>query len=151
MHTTQPLTTSTAAPADFGVQLAETLALIGTVFVAGPPVLVAWAGTVLLALMLAGPFVLLVTLVAALVATTALIALAAAILAAPYLVVRHVAAHWLRHTSAATTKAPPAAVTMARASTSFATRMRSGASIAAHHRVRFGRDRVRLAARRARA
>jgi hypothetical protein len=51
---------------------------------------VAWAGTVLFALMLAGPFALLVTLVVALAAAAALVTLAGAILASPYLVIRHV-------------------------------------------------------------
>ena len=51
--------------------------------------LVAWAGTVLFALMLAGPFALLVTLVVALAAAAALVTLAGAILATPYLLIRH--------------------------------------------------------------
>ena len=97
MTTTEPRTPSTSGPPDLRDQLADLDALVGTVFVAGPPVLAAWAGTVLLALMLAGPFLLLVTVVVALVAATALVALAAAILAAPYLVVRHVRRHRLPH------------------------------------------------------
>ena len=51
--------------------------------------LLVWAGTVLLALMLAGPFALLVALVVALVAAAALVTLAGAILATPYLLIRH--------------------------------------------------------------
>jgi hypothetical protein len=99
MNTTEPVTPSIPGPPDLRDQVADLVALIGTVFVAGPPVLVAGAGTVLLALVLVGPFALLVTLVVALVAATALVALAAAILATPYLLVRHVRGHWPRHTS----------------------------------------------------
>jgi len=95
MNTTEPITPSTPGPPAFGDQLAEILELARTVFVAGPPVLVAGAANVLLALMLAGPFALLVTLVVALVAATALVALAAAILATPYLLVRRVRGHWV--------------------------------------------------------
>jgi hypothetical protein len=87
MSTTEPFTPTASGP-PLGDQVAEILELVDTVFVAGPPIIVAWAGTVLLALMLAGPFALLVTLVVALVAAAALVALAGAILATPYLLVR---------------------------------------------------------------
>jgi hypothetical protein len=89
MHTTDPITAHTSGPPTLGDLFAEVLPLVGTVFVAGPPVLVAWTGTVLFALMLAGPFALLVTLVVALVAAAALVTLAGAILATPYLLIRH--------------------------------------------------------------
>jgi hypothetical protein len=102
MTTTDPLTPSTSGAPGFGDQLAEIRALISAVFVAGPPVLVGWAGTALLALLLTGPFALLVTLVVALVAATAVVALAAAILATPFLLVRHVRAHWPRRTASDT-------------------------------------------------
>jgi hypothetical protein len=99
MNTTQPITPSTPGSAGFGDQLAEILELTRTVFVAGPPLLVAGAANVLLALMLAGPFALLVTLVVALVAATALVALAVAILATPYLLVRRVRGHGVHRTT----------------------------------------------------
>jgi hypothetical protein len=89
MHTTEPITPTASGPPTLGDLVAEIAPLIGTVFVAGPPVLVAWAGTVLFALMLAGPFALLVTLVVALAAAAALVTLAGAVLATPYLLIRH--------------------------------------------------------------
>jgi hypothetical protein len=89
MDTTDTLTTRASGPPSLGDQFAEVLPLVGAVFVAGPPVLVAWAGTALFALMLAGPFALLVTLVVAVLAAAALVTLAGAILASPYLLVRH--------------------------------------------------------------
>jgi len=49
--------------------------------------------------MLAGPFAFLVTLILVLVAAAALLTLAGAILATPYLLVRHVRGHWVRHTT----------------------------------------------------
>jgi hypothetical protein len=90
MHTTEPITPTASGPPTHRDRMAEIVPLVSTVFVAGPPVLVAWAGTVLFALMLAGPFALLVTLVVALAAAAALVMLAGAILASPYLVIRHV-------------------------------------------------------------
>jgi hypothetical protein len=92
MHTTEPLTPTASGPPTLGDAAVEFVPLISTVFVAGPPVLVAWAGTVLFALLLAGPFVLLVTLVVALAAAAALVTLAGAILATPYLLIRHLRA-----------------------------------------------------------
>jgi hypothetical protein len=89
MHTTEPIHPTASGPRTLGEQLADVLPVIGTIYVAGPPVLVAWAGTVLFALMLAGPFALLVTLVAVLAAAAALVTLAGAILASPYLLIRH--------------------------------------------------------------
>jgi hypothetical protein len=89
MHTTESITPRASGPPTLSDAVAEIVPVIGTVFVAGPPVLVAWTGTVLLALMLAGPFALLVTLVAALAAAAALVALAGAVLASPYLLIRH--------------------------------------------------------------
>ena len=76
MYTTQPFTPTASGPPTFGDEVSEVLPLVDTVCVAGPPVLLAWAGTVLFALMLAGPFALLVTFVVVLVAAAALVALA---------------------------------------------------------------------------
>jgi hypothetical protein len=89
MNTTDPLTPTTSGSPTFGDQLADVVPVFDTVYVAGPPVLVAWAGTVLFALMLAGPFALVVTLALVLVAAAAVVALAGAILATPYLLIRH--------------------------------------------------------------
>jgi hypothetical protein len=89
MHTTEPLTRTASRPPTLGAEVAEIDPLISTVFVSGPPVLVAWAGTVLFALMLAGPFALLVTLVVAFAAAAAVLVLAGAVLATPYLLIRH--------------------------------------------------------------
>jgi hypothetical protein len=89
MHTTEPIAPTASGHPTLRDVVAETVPLIDTVFVAGPPVLVAWAGTVLFALMLAGPFALVVALVVALAAAAALVTLAGAILATPYLLVRH--------------------------------------------------------------
>ena len=89
MHTTEPITPTASGPPTLRDAVAEIDPLIGAVYVAGPPVLLAWAGTVLFALMLAGPFALLVALVVALAAAAAVVTLAGAILATPYLLVRH--------------------------------------------------------------
>jgi hypothetical protein len=89
MHTTEPLTPTASRPPTLGQEVAEIDPLIGAVFVSGPPVLLAWAGTVLFALMLAGPFALLVTLVVAFAAAAAVLVLAGAVLATPYLLIRH--------------------------------------------------------------
>ena len=89
MDTTEPPTPTASGHPSLGDQLADVLPVFDTVYVAGPPLLLAWAGTVFFALMLAGPFALLVTLVAALAAAAAVVALAGTILATPYLLVRH--------------------------------------------------------------
>jgi hypothetical protein len=89
MQTIKRITPTASGHPTLRGEVAEIAPIIGTVYVAGPPVLVAWAGTVLFALMLAGPFALLVTLVLALAAAAAVVALAGAILATPYLLVRH--------------------------------------------------------------
>ena len=99
MNTNEPISRTASAPPALGDMLDDMVPVLGTVFVAGPPVLVAWAGTVLLALMLAGPFALLVTLIVVLVAAAALVALAGAILATPYLIVRHLRRHRARQTT----------------------------------------------------
>jgi hypothetical protein len=72
-----------------GEILREIVPLVGVVVVAGPPVVLLAGPLVLLALMVAGPFVLVLTLVAVLIGSTALVALSGAILASPYLLVRH--------------------------------------------------------------
>lgn len=76
-------------PPSRGEMLGEIVPLIGTVAVAGPPVVLLAGPLVLLALLLAGPFAVLLTLVVLLVAAIAVVALIAAILASPYLLVRY--------------------------------------------------------------
>ena len=80
-----------------GARLDEILPLIGVIPVAGPPAILVAGPWLLLALMLAGPFALLFTLAAVLVAAAALIGLICAILAAPYLLVRHLHSARARH------------------------------------------------------
>jgi hypothetical protein len=89
MDTTGPITSTASGPPTLGDKLAAVLPVFDTVFVAGPPILLAWVGIVLFALMLAGPFALLVALVVVVVAAAALVALAGAILATPFLLIRH--------------------------------------------------------------
>jgi hypothetical protein len=106
MQNTEPLTPIASGPPTLRDEVSEVAPLIGTVFVAGPPVLLAWTGTVLFALMLAGPFALLVTLVLAFAAVAALVTLAGTILAAPYLLVRHYRLHLAHRRHAAEAPAP---------------------------------------------
>ena len=77
MHNTEPITPTASGPPTLRDAVAEIDPLIGAVYVAGPPVLVAWAGTILFALMLAGPFALVATFVVVLVAAAAVVTLAA--------------------------------------------------------------------------
>ena len=114
MLTTGPITTPASRPPSLGDQLADVLPLVGTVFVAGPPVLLVWAGTALFALMLAGPFALLVTLVVVVLVAAALVALTGAILATPYLLVRHFGPRLAERRHLSEGSAPIAAVVMAR-------------------------------------
>ena len=115
MNTTEPFTPTASGPLSRGDVLADVLPVIGTVYVAGPPILLAWAGTVLFALMLAGPFALLVTLVAVFAAAAALVTLAGAILASPYLLIRHFRRHLAERRHFAEGSAPIATVIAARA------------------------------------
>jgi hypothetical protein len=82
-----------------GAMLDEILALIGVIPVYGPPVVLVAGPWLLFALMLAGPFALLFTLVVVLVAAAALVGLIGAILAAPYLLVRHLRGYLAGHAS----------------------------------------------------
>ena len=92
-----------------GAMRDEILPLIGVIPVAGPAAILVAGPWVLLALMLAGPFALLVTLAAVLVAAAALIGLTGAILAAPYLLVRYLhSARARRSTSRARMQPLPA-------------------------------------------
>jgi hypothetical protein len=116
MQTTDPITPTAPGSPTFGDLVTEVVPLSDTVFVAGPPVLLAWTGTVLFALMLAGPFALVVTLVVALAAAAAVVALAGAILATPYLLIRHFRVRLAKRSHASEGWAPIATVVAARAS-----------------------------------
>jgi hypothetical protein len=116
MHTTEPSSPPTCRPPSLGDQLAEVLPVVDTVFVAGPPVVVAWTGIVLFALMLAGPFALVVAFVVVLVAAAAAVALAGAILATPYLLVRHFRARVAERRHVSEARAPMATLVTAEAS-----------------------------------
>jgi hypothetical protein len=80
--------------------LREISPLIGAVPVEGPPVILLAAPWLLLALVLAGPFALLLTFVVALLAAVLDIAAIAAIAASPFLLVRHLRAVRARHAAA---------------------------------------------------
>jgi hypothetical protein len=128
MHSTDPITARASGPPTLGDLFAEVLPLVGTVFVAGPPVLAAGAGTVLFALMLAGPFALLVTLVVAVAAAAALVTLAGAILATPYLLLRHLRVRLAERRHFSEGLAPIATAVIARTAT--ATKQRGIAALA---------------------
>lgn len=71
--------------------------LIGAVPLYGPPVIVLAAPWLLSSLMLAGPFALLATIVVALLAVALVLCALAAIVASPYLLVRHLRPARARH------------------------------------------------------
>jgi hypothetical protein len=73
-----------------GAMLAEILPLIEVIPVAGPPAVFFAGAWILFALLLAGPFLLLLT-------TVAVLLLIAAIAVSPYLLVRHLRSAWARH------------------------------------------------------
>jgi hypothetical protein len=110
MHSTESISRTASGPPTLRDQLADVLPLVDTIFVAGPPVVVAWVGTVVFALMLAGPFALVATLVVVLVAAAAVVALAGAILATPYLLIRHVRLRVAKRRHVAEVRAPIAAL-----------------------------------------
>jgi hypothetical protein len=116
MRTTEPLNHTASGPPHLGDAAVEIVPVISTVFAAGPPVLLAWLGTVVLALLLAGPFLLIVTLVIVFVAVVGLVLLAGAILASPYLLIRHLSRHAAQRERASEGRAPiaPVAVRTAR-------------------------------------
>jgi hypothetical protein len=71
--------------------------LVGAVPVEGPPAILLALPWLLLVLMLAGPFALLATIVIAMLAVALVIAALAALVASPFLLVRHVRAVRARH------------------------------------------------------
>jgi hypothetical protein len=76
-------------------RLGELVPLIGVPLGFGPPIILLAGPLVLFALVLAGPFLLLLTLVLLLVACAVIVALAGAIVASPYLLVRRFGRHGL--------------------------------------------------------
>jgi hypothetical protein len=84
-------TASTAERPTFGDMLREIVPLVGVIAGYGPPVISLAGPWVLLSLILAGPFAFLLTLLAVMVVAAAVVgALAAAVVAAPYLLIGHV-------------------------------------------------------------
>ncbi len=84
-------TSTPAQPRHAGPQ--DTAALLGVVPVAGPPAVLLAAPLVLFALLIAGPALLLLTFVVVLVACVALVALAGAVVASPFLLARRLRRH----------------------------------------------------------
>ena len=79
--------------------LAETDDLVEFVPVAGPPVVLVLGPWVFLALMLAGPFAVLVAFVVMVFAATVLVGLTGALIASPYLLVRRLRGYRTRRAS----------------------------------------------------
>jgi len=77
----------------------ETSALVGVVPLYGPPVVLLAGPWLFLSLMLVGPFAVLVTLVVLVVLAAAVVALAGAILAAPYLLFHRLRGYRAGHRS----------------------------------------------------
>jgi hypothetical protein len=84
--------------------VAELDPLISVIPVAGPPAVLLVGPLVLFGLLLAGPFVLILTIAAVLAAAAALVAIVGVVLASPYLLVRHLRA---RHAAAPATISRP--------------------------------------------
>jgi hypothetical protein len=80
--------------------------LVGFIPVAGPPVLILAVPLVLVGLLVAGPFVVILTLVAVVVLVTAVLTAAGLALASPYLLVRHLRARRAAALAPATTSRP---------------------------------------------
>jgi hypothetical protein len=90
---------SASEPRTVGDALAETAPLTGVVAGFGPPVAFLAGPWLLFALALAGPFALVFTFVLVLVVAALVVALAGAVLASPYLLVRHLGRLRARHAS----------------------------------------------------
>ena len=97
MNTTELITPPGTERPAFGEMVAETVPLVGAIAGYGPPVICLAGPWFLLALLLSPPFALLLTFVVVLLGAVALVAaLTAAIVAAPYLLVRRLRAHGAR-------------------------------------------------------
>jgi hypothetical protein len=99
-------TTSTQPNRAPSVQEAE--GLLAFIPVAGPPAILLVGPLVLAGLLLAGPFVLMVTLAVVLLLAVAIVAIAGLVLASPYLLVRHLRARSARRVAAPATVTRPA-------------------------------------------
>lgn len=99
MNDTSPINPSSPFP-PFRQRLGEIVPLVGFVPVAGPPAIFILAPWLALVLMLAGPFLLLVTLAAIALCAAVFVALIGAILAAPYLLARRLHRRRAAHESA---------------------------------------------------
>ena len=82
--------------------LEEIVPLVGVIPVAGPPAILLAGPWILFALLLAGPVAVLVTMLIALIAAGLLIVAIAAIVASPYLLVRHLRSSWAHHSASHT-------------------------------------------------
>jgi hypothetical protein len=84
-----PLSRNDRQPSTAATMLDEIVPLIDAIPLYGPPIAFIAIPWILFALLLAGPFALLVTIVIALLAARLLIVALAAIIVSPYLLVRH--------------------------------------------------------------
>jgi hypothetical protein len=88
MNTTELIRPPAAERPTFGQMITEIVPLVGAVAGFGPPVIALAGPWLLLALMLSAPFACLLTLLAAMfVAATVVVAITAAIVVAPYLLI----------------------------------------------------------------
>jgi uncharacterized membrane protein len=94
-------TTDSPTPKDILERIAETL---GYVFVAGPPVAFVLVPWLIVVLLIIPPAAMLLTLVAVVVVVGAVLAAVGAIIASPYLIVRHLRERHARHAAAAAAK-----------------------------------------------
>jgi hypothetical protein len=97
---------ATSASPAVAQMLSETLPIVGFIPVAGPPALLLLGAWVLFALMLVGPFALLVTLALVILVAAVLVGLIGAILASPYLLVRHLHKRWAEAKASISAPAP---------------------------------------------
>lgn len=93
---------SAAKPRSATDWLGDVIPSIGFVFVAGPPVVFLVGVLLVLVLLLIPPAALVFTIALVVVAAAAVIGLAGAVLASPYLVVRHLRARRAEHHASAT-------------------------------------------------
>ena len=93
----------------WGQTLAQTVPLISAPAFFGPPVIFLLGPWLLLVLLLIGPFALLVTFVLALAAAVSLVAVCLAVIASPYVLIRHLFARTSAHPN------PPASIEAAAA------------------------------------
>jgi hypothetical protein len=84
-------------PPTSGEVFDEAAAIIGAPAFFGPPVIFALGPWLLFVLLLIGPFALILTLLLVLAAAAGLVAVIVAVIASPYLLVRHLRAHEMVH------------------------------------------------------